>query len=156
MNARRKVARGFTLLEILLVIAIIGMLAGAAIYALVPAREGAKIDTTKIKIQQVVGALERYNLDMQHYPTEEEGGLDALLKEPSSTSDEGSEDRWRGPYLLKGVAPKDAWGQPFNYELVTDQETNREVPHVSSSGPDKQEGTDDDIKSWSEDEGSGI
>ena len=155
MNARRKVARGFTLLEILLVIAIIGMLAGAAVVALIPAREGAKIDTTRdVLIPQVMDALERYNLNMGHYPTDEEGGLDALLKEPSTTDDEGSEKKWRGPYVKK--SPRDAWGEPLKYELVTDEQTNREVPHVSSNGPDKQEGTDDDIKSWSEDEGSGT
>ena len=153
MNARRKVARGFTLLEILLVIAIIGMLSGVLIVALMPAGDKARIKTTEILIEQVVDGLKRYNLDMNRYPTEEDGGLDALRTKPASTDEEES-GNWGGPYLEK--TPKDSWGQALKYELATDEETNREVPHVSSMGPDKQEGTDDDIKSWSDDEGSGT
>ncbi len=140
---------GFTLVEVLLVIVILGMLATLAIVNLLPTRESAKIQTTKLLIDQVGSAMERYAIEIGHYPTESEGGLEALLKIPSFENEKLTE-KWRGPYLKKEA--EDQWDNPLNYEPVEAGEAEAlTVPYkLWSSGPDGQSGTEDDIKNWSE------
>lgn len=153
MKARRNNAPGFTLVEILLVILILGMLAGVFIAVVGPTREGARIDTTRLLVERSVPeALDRYNMHIGHYPTEEEGGLKALTLKPAFQEEETGA-KWRGPYLKQ--EPKDAWGQELHYEVVDAAagETVAAGYKVWSDGPDKQSGTDDDIKSWKEDAG---
>lgn len=159
----RRVAppRGFTLIEVLLVLLILGMLATLAIFAFSGTRAGAKIDTTKIKIKEIASAIERYNLDIGHYPTQNEGGLQALITEPTFDN-QALASQWRGPYLKSADALNDAWGNPINYELVTDTSssgnstngasgtTSGPAFHLWSNGPDGQEGTSDDIRNWSD------
>ena len=82
MNRKRK-HRGFTLIEVLLVLAILGMMAGIAIFAVGNIKEGAKIDITKVKLKSIDDALDTYSLHIGHYPTDEEGGLNALLTTPN-------------------------------------------------------------------------
>ncbi|MCK4624936.1 MAG: type II secretion system major pseudopilin GspG, partial [Phycisphaerae bacterium] len=140
---------GFTLIEVLLVMVILAMLAGVAIVMFSGTEEGAKIDTTKLKLTEIEKALGLYNMHVKHYPTEEEGGLEALRKKPS---DEDAAKKWRGPYLTE--KPKDAWDKPFHYEPVDSESTeNIGKPYkLWSEGPDKQSETDDDIRSWSEED----
>ena len=153
MKARTNDTRGFTLVEILLVILILGMLATVFIAVVGPTREGARIDTTRLLIQTTIPeALDRYNMHVGHYPTEDEGGLKALVTKPTF-QEEATASMWRGPYLKQ--EPKDAWGQEIHYEVV-DPSSGEAVTagyKVWSDGPDKQSGTEDDIKSWKEDEG---
>ena len=98
---------GFTLLELLVVIVIIGLLAGY-----VAPRYFAQVGKSEIKVAQAqidgLGkALDQYRLDTGHYPTVEQG-LPALTVRPAE------EPKWDGPYLKK-VAPPDPWGQPYHY-----------------------------------------
>jgi general secretion pathway protein G len=148
-STRRR--RGFTLIEILLVLAILLMLATVAIVALSGTREGAKIDTTRLLIQEVENALETYNMHMSRYPTEEEGGLNALLTKPAF-EDEKLAERWRGPYLKS--EPRDSWARPLHYTLAeagsTETTPGAKPFRLSSDGPDGQEGTADDIRNWTE------
>jgi general secretion pathway protein G len=140
--------RGFTLIEVMLVLVILAMLAGVAIFAFGNMGEGAKIDATKIKLKQIETALDAYNLAIGHYPSEEEGGLKALLTKPTF-SDEKMGEKWRGPYL--NADPKDEWGNAFTYEVVTGSTEAGAKPYkLSSNGPDKNPQTDDDIKNWSD------
>ena len=74
---------GFTLIEILLVIVIILLLAGALVVFVLPQQEGAEKNTTKLLLNQVSSALDTYRLNLGHYPGEQEGGLEALLKKPT-------------------------------------------------------------------------
>ena len=98
---------GFTLLELLVVIVIIGLLAGY-----VAPRYFAQVGKSEVKVAQAqidgLGkALDQYRLDTGHYPTVEQG-LPALTVRPAE------EPKWDGPYLKK-VAPPDPWGQPYHY-----------------------------------------
>lgn len=150
MKAKRS-RRGFTLIEVLLVIAIIGVLAGVFIFAIGGTQERANKDAARLLVKQVCGALERYKLHIGHYPTEEEGGLDALRKRPDFNDDTMAE-KWAGPYLE--TEPTDAWNNTLNYTPTEPgSEEARTVPYkVWSSGPNGQDdnGADDDIrnKAW--------
>jgi general secretion pathway protein G len=149
MMKRFKVRQGFTLIEILIVLGIIILLAGTAIVALVPQQRGARIDTTRIKLKNIETALEAYNINIGHYPTDEEGGLGALLTKPAF-ADETIAAQWRGPYLKED--PRDAWSNKFNYQVTQagTPEADQTPYKLWSNGPDGTDGTDDDIKNWSD------
>jgi general secretion pathway protein G len=140
---RHALRSGFTLLEILLVLAILLMLTTVAIVSFSGTREGAKIDTTQLLIQEVESAVEMFNLHLSHYPTAEEGGLDALREKPRF-ADAAAGERWRGPYLKK--PPIDGWGNPVQYERVAIRADQNQPPYrLWSNGPDGISGTEDDI-----------
>jgi general secretion pathway protein G len=153
MNAARRGRLGFTLIEILLVIAIIGVLASVLIFAIGGTKDKADKDATKVLLQTVCGALERYKVHVQHYPTEEEGGLQGLRTKPNFTN-EADGEKWAGPYVESD--PVDPWGSPLNYEVMApgSEEAKTMGYKVWSNGPNKQNdnGADDDIrnKTWDE------
>jgi general secretion pathway protein G len=151
MRTRTSARRGFTLIEVLLVLTILGLLAAVAIVGFTGQKEKAKKDTTGLLLGEVETAINLYENNIGHYPTEEEGGLNALLTKPTF-EDEVIAEQWQGPYLEK--EPRDAWGRPLTYEFVgatgTAAETGDEPYHLWSNGPDGQSGTEDDIKNWSD------
>ena len=151
MNSRRRKS-GFTLIEVMLVLMILAGLAALAVFALGGREESTKIDMTGIRIKKIMPLLGEYKLRIGHYPTEEEGGLQALVTKPGSLDDESGGKKWYK--FAEASQLKDDWGADLKYELSEDSSTGRSVPRVSSAGPDKQHDTDDDIKSWSEKEGS--
>lgn len=146
---RRPPASGFTLIEILLVIVIILLLAGALVVFVLPQQKGAEKNTTKLMLSQVASALDTYRLNLGHYPTEQEGGLEALLKKPTFENEKLSE-KWQGPYLKPGTTLDDPWSHKIHYELVdrtVEGEEKGGLPYkLSSVGPDGQLDTDDDIR----------
>jgi general secretion pathway protein G len=100
-------SRGFTLLELLVVIVIIGLLAsyvGPKYFAQIGKSE---LTVAKAQIEGFEKALDTYRLDMGRYPSNEEG-LAALIEKPVNTN------KWNGPYLSKSV-PLDPWGHPYQY-----------------------------------------
>jgi general secretion pathway protein G len=146
-NLRRFHSGGFTLIEILLVIVIILMLAGALVVFVLPQQEGAEKNTTKLLLNQVASALDTYRLNLGRYPTEQEGGLNALLVKPTFENERIGE-KWRGPYLKPGTRLEDPWGHKLRYEIVdrTLEEQKSGLPYkLSSLGPDGQPDTEDDI-----------
>ncbi len=136
----KKDNHGFTLIELLVVIIILGLLAGIVIPRVVGRVDEAKVDTTKVQLKAIKGALDQFRLDNGFYPTTEQG-IDALVKRPEIPPIPG---RWR-PYLDK--IPKDGWGRPFVY--VVPGLGGRPYDLVSK-GADDIEGTDDDLSLWSD------
>jgi general secretion pathway protein G len=107
---RRKVVTdaGFTLVEMLVVLAIIGLLATVATPPVIRYLGKAKTDTAKIQIQALGAAVDMFRLDNDRYPSTEEG-LQALVARPSSA------ERWNGPYVKKDSSLLDPWGQRYQY-----------------------------------------
>ena len=147
MNARKNARVGFTLVEILLVIAIIGILAGVFIFTIGGTQDKAKRDTSVFLIEQVGTAMERYKLDIGDYPGDDVEGLDALTKKPSFT-DEKLAEKWAGPYLK--ADPIDGWGNKLGYQpSEPGSDEAKTLPYkLWSFGPNKQDdnGADDDIR----------
>jgi len=109
VNKSVRKAAGFTLLELLVVIVIIGLLAayvGPKYFAQLGKSE---VTIAKAQIEAFEKALDTYRLDVGRYPTTEEG-LDALLTAPNTAG-----AKWNGPYLKKGVPP-DPWGHKYKYK----------------------------------------
>ncbi len=127
---REALRQGFTLIEILVVVAIIGMLGAVAVPAIMSNLESSRIETTRVLIKNVETAAGTYKIKRGKYPT----SLD-VLKEPQM---EGG-DPW-----LEGD-PVDPWGNELKYELQ-----GKRKPKISSLGPDGQEGGGDDITNYDE------
>ena len=98
---------GFTLIEIMVVVVIIGVLAATIIPQFMGTTHDAKVSTAKSNIAELETALERYNIHMDRHPTTEEG-LKVLVEAPP-----GEEKRWRGPYVK--MIRVDPWGEPYQY-----------------------------------------
>lgn len=105
--ALKQRAVGFTLLELLVVIVIIGLLAGYVAPRYFAQVGRSEIQVARSQIDSLEKALDQYRLDMRRYPTSEEG-LDALVVKPSGANG------WNGPYLKKAV-PNDPWGRAYVY-----------------------------------------
>ena len=102
-------SKGFTLLELLVVIVIIGLLAGYVAPRYFGQVGKSEVQVARAQIDSLEKALDQYRLDNRHYPTAEQG-LTALVTKPSD------EAGWSGPYLKKAV-PNDPWGRPYVYRV---------------------------------------
>lgn len=97
-------AGGFTLIEILIVVAIIGLIASLIAPNLIGRFERSKEEITKAQLETLSSAVQAFNLDMSKFP--------ATLEELINSSD----PKWRGPYLSKRIIPKDPWGRDYQYK----------------------------------------
>ena len=147
MNKKQNVKhvgnQGFTLIEILVVIVILGVLAGLIIPRIMDRPEEAKQLKAKIQIESLETALNLYKLDNGLYPSTEQG-LQALVQKP----DTGQVKRWRtGGYLEKGRLPMDPWGNPFIY-LSPGVNGDYDLSSYGADGIQGGEGKNKDVNSW--------
>jgi len=130
---------GFTLVELLVVMIIIGLLAALVGPRFIRQEEKAKVKAAKAQIELLGTALDTYRLDIGRYPSSEEG-LDALLRKPSSA------EKWDGPYLKKDL-PLDPWGKAYVYKSPGDHGAF-DLLSYGADGVSGGEGDNHDISSW--------
>lgn len=124
---------GFTLVEVLLVVAILGILAAVVVVNLGGKQQGAMIKATRGTIANVSTAVDLFEVDVGRYPS----SLNELVSNPGAPS-------WKGPYVRGGVgALVDAWGTPLAFVLKGESDYE-----IRSAGPDRQTGSADDITSF--------
>jgi general secretion pathway protein G len=130
---------GFTLLELLVVLVILGLLAGIVAPRYFSQVGKSEAKTARAQIDALEKALDQYRLDTGHYPSNEQG-LTALSSKPAD------ETRWDGPYLKKAV-PSDPWGKPYQYRMPGE---HGEVDIYSLGKDGQQGGSGDgaDVGNW--------
>ncbi len=133
---------GFTLVEMLIVLGILVAMFALVLPRFLGSQKKAKIDLSKTQIGAFRAALERYYVDCDRFPTTEQG-LQALVSVPA---DLPANITWHGPYVSNDIAA-DPWGNPYQYEFPPTQ-GNGDSPDIWSYGPDGEEGTEDDVCSW--------
>jgi general secretion pathway protein G len=139
MSAKKAFGRGFTLMELLLVLVIIGMLAALVGPTLYQRIKPAKQSATRAQIANFSTALDAFYFDMERYPTTQEG-LGALRTRP-----EGGEG-WNGPYLKKEI-PGDAWGHAYVYR-APGRSGGYEIQSYGADGREGGDADNADINSW--------
>jgi general secretion pathway protein G len=134
---------GFTLMELLIVIVILLALGGLAVVSLIDVKDKAEADITRVQMQNIQRALKDFRFYMGRYPTEEEGL--SVLWSRDNLENEEDEANWR-QFLEKPIR-EDNWGQPWNYRAESEYDLEYDL---WSNGPDREEGTEDDIANWDE------
>jgi general secretion pathway protein G len=140
--------RGFTLIEIMAVVVIIGLLAGIVGVAVFGQLDKARVNTTQAQMKQIESALAFYQMDNGRFPTTEQG-LQALVRQPSI----GPEPRnYRpGGYLQGGQVPRDAWGNAYQYAFPgQENQGSFDLWSLGADGSPGGDGVDADIGNWSE------
>ena len=131
---------GFTLVEMLVVITIIGLIMGLVGPRVLNYLSESKVKAAKIQMQSFSSALDLFNLDTGRYPATGEG-LGALIQSP------GTIPAWNGPYLKGGVLPNDPWGKPYVYRSPGEHGAY-DILSYGSDGQEGGTGTAADIASW--------
>ena len=130
---------GFTLIEVMVVIVILGVLAVLVVPNVMGRGEKAKVDTTHITLKSVAGALDQYKLDNGHFPTMQEGGLDALVQQPVNAKN------WLPGGYVKGGYPKDSWDNDLQYNNPGSEGRAYDLYSFGADGKQGGEGNDAEI-----------
>lgn len=138
---KRAPRRGLTLIEVMIVIAILLAIGGLVVVNLLPQKDKADINLTRVQIDQFASALDLFKLDMNRYPTEDEGL--AALWNKDAIEDEEEQVNWTAAYL-KIPTPRDRWESEWIYRYPGEI-LGETFYDIISLGPDREEGTDDDI-----------
>jgi len=138
---KEKHTQGFSFIEVMVVIIILGLLSSIVGVYLFDSAEKAKADATKTQIRSLETALDLYRLNNSRYPSSDQG-LKALLKKPEVGI---IPKNWNGPYIRGGNLPEDGWGNPYTYISVNG--VNYEIISLGADGIDGGTGLDEDINS---------
>ncbi len=137
---RRRCQAGFTLVELLVVLIILGLIAAFAAPRVIKFVGGAKTDSAKIQIERLSSVLDLYRLQVGRYPSDGEG-LNALMEQPADAPD------WEGPYLKKADALIDPWRRPYIYRFPGER-GDYDLYSLGADGEDGGEGENRDLTSW--------
>jgi len=141
-SPRRVDRAGFTLMEILIVLAILAVIIGLVLPNLIGSQKQANIKAARVAIHNVATALDTYAVDHDGEFPPAGSGLDVLMHSS------GNDPKWKGPYVKGSKAPADPWGNPIQYQYPATHNSDGS-PDIWSMGPDKQSNTADDITNWS-------
>ena len=136
-----KDCRGFTLIEMIVVVIILGLLAGLVGPRLFGRVGQSKQVTARAQVELLSGALDQYSLDVGSYPPASIG-LEALVRNPNVLN-------WNGPYLKKNAVPLDPWGNPYHYKCCPGDHGEFDLWSDGADGRPGGEGENADIASWS-------
>jgi general secretion pathway protein G len=128
------------LIELLVVLAIIGLLAGLVGPQVMKHLGGSKTKTARVQIEDFAAAMEMYKLDVGSYPAGE-NGLSGLVAAPDNAPG------WNGPYLRKNLIPKDPWNQEYHYRSPGEH-ADFEIYSYGADNAEGGEGEKQDINSW--------
>lgn len=136
---QRRLPRGFTLLELLVVLVILGLLVGYVAPRYFGQVGKSEVKVARAQIKALEDALDQYRLDVGRYPTTDQG-LSALFTQPAG------ESRWQGPYLKKAVPP-DPWGAPYLYR-APGEHGEFDLSSLGKDGQPGGTGEAADISNW--------
>ncbi len=136
----RRHQAGFTLVELLVVLIILGLIAAFAAPQVIKFVGGAKTDSAKIQIERLSGVLDLYRLQVGRYPSDDES-LNALMEQPADAPN------WDGPYLKKADSLIDPWGQPYLYRFPGEY-GDYDLYSLGADGQEGGEGENQDLTSW--------
>ncbi|AMS31231.1 MAG: type II secretion system major pseudopilin GspG [Betaproteobacteria bacterium] len=141
MNIQNMRRNGFTLMEIIIVITIIGLVVAWAGNRIFGQGDKAKSGLAKARMSEISAQLDMYKLDTGRYPTTAEG-LRALLANP------GNATNWNGPYVKNADTLKDPWSNEMIYKSPGDANRPFELTSLGADGKEGGEGADRDVRSW--------
>ena len=130
-------SRAFTLIELLAVIAILGLIAAFAVPQVLKWVSGARSDSARIQIEALGASIDLYRLEVGTFPPT----LEALVEKPNGV------DRWNGPYIKKKVIPKDPWGNSYIYRYPGNN-GEYDLMSLGADNSEGGEGVQKDIVSW--------
>ncbi len=143
LTCRQRRTRGFTLIELMVVIVILGILAGLVLPRFMGRTEEAKKTKARLQIENLESALKLYKLDNGAYPSTEQG-LEALVQKPAAGL---VPKNWReGGYLEKSKVPEDPWGRPYVYLSPGVKNKDFDLKSLGADGEDGGEGESADIE----------
>ncbi|GAA0791826.1 type II secretion system major pseudopilin GspG [Marinobacterium sediminicola] len=131
---------GFTLLELLVVLVILGLLASLVGPQVLRHVGSSKTQTAALQIEELSAALDLYRLEVGNYPSSQQG-LDALVSAPGGVSN------WNGPYLKKKVVRKDPWGNDYHYRFPGEH-GEYDLYSLGADGREGGDGENQDVRSW--------
>lgn len=134
----------FTLMEVMIAVVVIGVLATLAIPGVMRMRRQLQKNSTKATMAGIESALHDYRDDIGHFPTRQEGGLEAIVVRPRGPAGE----KWDGPYLKgKDELPQDSWGYDFEFNLgpAIKSKTKYKYYEIISYGPEGPDNEKDNI-----------
>jgi general secretion pathway protein G len=145
MNKRSRRNAGFTFIEMIVVVSIIGLLLALVGPRFIRGQEKAEVKAAAAQIENLGTALDTFRLDVGRYPSTQEG-LAALTARPAAV------DRWDGPYLKKAV-PVDPWGRPYFYRSPGEAGRPYDIYTLGADGAPGGDGPNRDVASWDQNSG---